>query len=77
MKILGELRAELRKSGLPTAGPKRELEQRLADTAKRKALAEDAAMEGMEDEVVQGVEKPDRMKRVRQFINSKGFVCTC
>ena len=77
MKTLWELRAELRKLGQPTTGLKKELEQRIiSDAAKRKAIAEDAAMEGMEDEV-QGEEKPGRMKEVRQFINLQDCVCMC
>ena len=67
---LRELRAELRKLGLPTNGRKSELEQRLADDARNKALDKDTAassIEGVEDKLVQGAEKPDRMKRVRHF----------
>ena len=66
---LRELRAELRKLGLPTTGRKRELEQRLADDARCKALDKDtgaSSMEGAEDTLVQGTEKPDRMKKVSQ-----------
>ena len=68
---LQELRAELRKMGLPTTGRKRELEQRLEDAARNKELGPGAAassIEGAEDEVVQGAEKPDRMKEVRKYI---------
>jgi hypothetical protein len=67
---LQELRAELRKLGLPTTGRKRELEQRLEDNARSKALNMDtipSCMEGIEDEMVQGAEKPDRMKEVRKL----------
>ena len=67
---LRELRAELRKLGLPTTGRKMELEQRLADDARSKALDKDngaSSMEGAEDTLVQGAEKPDRMKEVRHF----------
>ena len=66
---LRELRAELRKLGLPTTGRKRELEQRLAGDARCKALDKDTgarSMEGAEDTLVQGAEKPDRMKKVSQ-----------
>ena len=62
-----ELRAELRKMGLPTTGRKRELEQRLEDAARNKELGP-GAVEGAEEEVVQGAEKPDRMKEVRKYI---------
>ena len=64
-----ELRAELRKLGLPTTGRKRELEQRLEDNARSKVLDKDAAagsMQGVEHEMVQGAEKPARMKEVRK-----------
>jgi hypothetical protein len=67
---LRELRAELRKMGLPTTGRKRELEKRLEDAARSNALDPGAAassIEGAEDEVVQGAEKPDRMKEVRIY----------
>jgi hypothetical protein len=55
--------------GLPTTGRKRELEQRLEDAARNKELGQGAAassIEEAEDEVVQGAEKPDRMKEVRK-----------
>jgi hypothetical protein len=65
---LRELRAELRKLGLPTTGLKRELEQRLAGRARSKVFHKVNAagsMEGIEDEEVQGAEKPAWMKEVR------------
>jgi hypothetical protein len=68
MKNLRELRAELRQLGLPTAGRKKELEQRLANDARSKVLHEDTAagsMQGIEDEEVKGAEKPARNKEVR------------
>jgi hypothetical protein len=45
-----------------------ELELRLANNARSKALDKDTASfkEGPEDEMVQGAEKPDRMKEVRK-----------
>jgi hypothetical protein len=66
---LKELRAKLRELGLPTDGRKSELEQRLADDARSKALDKDSvasSIEGVEDTLVQGAEKPDRMKEVRR-----------
>ena len=73
---LRELRAELRKMGLPTTGRKQELEQRLKDAARSNAPGPGAAassIEGAEDEVVQGAEKPDRMKEVRKYVWKKLF----
>ena len=67
---LWELRVELRKLGLPTNGRKSELEQRLADDARSNARDKNTAassIEGVEDTLVQGAEKPDRMKEVRHF----------
>jgi hypothetical protein len=64
-----KLRAE-RKLGLPMAGRKRELEQRLEDAAGSNALdvsAVASSMEGTEDKVFQGAEKPDRMREVRKY----------
>ena len=68
--VVRELRAELRKMGLPTTGRKRELERRLEDAARNKELGQGAAassIEEAEDEVIQGAEKPDRMKEVRKI----------
>ena len=65
---LRELRAKLRKLGLPTSRYKSELEQRLADDARSKVLDKDTAassVEGAEDTLVQSAEKHDRMKEVR------------
>ena len=75
---LQELRAKLRKLGLPTAGRKRELEHRLEDDARSKALHIDTApscMGGIEDEMVQGAEKPDRMKEVRKLLSWQIIRC--
>ena len=50
-----------------------ELELRLANNARSKALDKNTAsfMEGPEDEMVQGAEKPDRMKQVRKPSQTK------
>jgi hypothetical protein len=65
---LRELRAELRKLKLPTAGRKRELELRL-EAAQSTVLDKDAttSLKSFQDEVVlHSAEKPYRMKEVKK-----------